>query len=66
MLSANSKKDGKKFEKKLIVNGHDKENDLSENFTSTGKESEEEFSKNDYCIEETMSDYGRKSVTQSS
>ncbi|XP_048734330.2 uncharacterized protein LOC125650251 isoform X3 [Ostrea edulis] len=65
MISVDSKKDGTKFEKKLKMNGHDKENDLRENVTSNGKESEED-SKNGYCIEETMSDYGRMSVTQSS
>lgn len=58
---------GVKREKSLKVNGHDKENDTSKNHSSDHENEEEvEDDGNSYVVEETMSDYGRKSVTQAS
>ncbi|XP_061172977.1 uncharacterized protein LOC133182235 isoform X1 [Saccostrea echinata] len=64
IISTETLKNKEKSEKKSKLNGQDKENEIIEN--SSSKEGEEEVLENNYCIEETMSDYGRKSVTQSS
>lgn len=60
---------GEKREKNLKVNGHDKENDTSKipSFDQeNGEDGEEEEDGNSYVVGETMSDNGRKSVTQAS
>lgn len=60
---------GEKREKNLKVNGHDKENDTSKvpSFDQeNGEDGEEEEDGNSYVVRETMSDNGRKSVTQAS
>lgn len=57
---------GVNSEKSSEVNGHDKENETFKISSEDHEEGEEEGDSNSYVVEETMSDYGRKSVTQSS
>ncbi|XP_078313714.1 uncharacterized protein LOC111129310 isoform X6 [Crassostrea virginica] len=61
--------DGTKIDKNLKVNGvngHDKENEISEITPSNPQSEGQEEDNNSYTVEETMSEYGRKSVTRAS